>query len=638
MRKILIKFCDYWANDQATVNNILALLNNYYEVEFSNNPEFVFYSCRGTEFLKYDDSIRIFFTDEAVTPDFNFCDYAIGFNRLSFGERYIRKDISVSKQQLKPDINYTNRKFCNFLYSNFANIDDVYYRNEFCSALMKYKYIDCPGKCLNNMPDTIGEQFIGDWCKSIINFQSQYKFTIAFENMIYPGYVTEKLINPFTANSIPIYFGDPDISIDYNTKAFINCCDFNSFEEVIDYIKFLDNDNEAYMDMLKSPAMNQNYEKPCVDKFILHIIEKGINYHRYRVCNGCDIQPYHYFNKLINSFWNNGYKELVNYHCKTQIPNLDDLLYVHKSLTPQYNKIFSRNDNVEIINLSSTYKSYISKFYGELSLHHEKMLANISAISFLRNTVTFVDDANLETRYLDFYNIIKPYRVNDKNKIRVGGNMDGGCVLLQPEQTDVVISAGLTSKSGAYDRDCDFTQLGCIVYQFDKNINSDIEFENINKHNLDIGYMTDYDKSIISISDVITNNNIQDSNPILVMDVEGRELEILERLDDDTLSKFSQIHIEFHGLLQSKKYFQIIQILKKILRFYNPIHIHFHNISKVYAFRNFIVCDVFQISFANKKLYRFDETSEIFPTALDYPNLQSLPDIYIGSFYDILHK
>jgi glyoxylate carboligase len=41
-------------------------------------------------------------------------------------------------------------------------------------------------------------------------FQSEYKFSIAFENNAhrpqYPGYTTEKIMEPMTVNSIPIYW------------------------------------------------------------------------------------------------------------------------------------------------------------------------------------------------------------------------------------------------------------------------------------------------------------------------------------------------------------------------------------------------------------------------------------------------
>ena len=54
------------------------------------------------------------------------------------------------------------------------------------------------------MPGTI------DW-KAKIEFLRAYKFVIAFENGLSPGYNTEKLTHAMEADSMPIYWGDPEI-------------------------------------------------------------------------------------------------------------------------------------------------------------------------------------------------------------------------------------------------------------------------------------------------------------------------------------------------------------------------------------------------------------------------------------------
>ena len=71
-------------------------------------------------------------------------------------------------------------------------------------------------------------------------FESEYKFSIAFENASYSGYTSEKILEAFAAGTVPIYWGDPDIAKVYNSKAFINlnegktlvmCGDFNRSAE-----------------------------------------------------------------------------------------------------------------------------------------------------------------------------------------------------------------------------------------------------------------------------------------------------------------------------------------------------------------------------------------------------------------------
>ncbi len=56
-----------------------------------------------------------------------------------------------------------------------------------------------------------------------------------------PGYTTEKLFDCFKAGTVPIYWGNPEITRDVNPKAFINCNDYeNDFDAVIERVKEID--------------------------------------------------------------------------------------------------------------------------------------------------------------------------------------------------------------------------------------------------------------------------------------------------------------------------------------------------------------------------------------------------------------
>ncbi len=90
-------------------------------------------------------------------------------------------------------------------------------------------------------------------------FIRQYKFTIAFENESCPGYTTEKIIHALAAGSVPIYWGNPDVARLFNPSAFINCHDFSSFEEVVEKILSIDdNDNDYKHYLSASPFAGDN--------------------------------------------------------------------------------------------------------------------------------------------------------------------------------------------------------------------------------------------------------------------------------------------------------------------------------------------------------------------------------------------
>lgn len=229
-----------------------------------DNPDYLIYSCYGFDYLRYD-CIKIFYTAENIRPDFNLCDYAIGFDYLDFGDRYIRFpnyarycnqfDYLIRPRTLTQSDLVKKTGFCNFIYSNaFADPN----RDQFFYLLTKYKKIDSPGKHLNNMTFGAGDRDSADWRTSKVSFQRNYKFSIAFENSYAPGYTTEKIMHAFIADTVPIYWGNPLISREFNPKAFINSHDFDRFEDVIKRIEELDNDDNKYLDMLNEHRFQDN--------------------------------------------------------------------------------------------------------------------------------------------------------------------------------------------------------------------------------------------------------------------------------------------------------------------------------------------------------------------------------------------
>src|SRR5260370_9612863 len=112
----------------------------------------------------------------------------------------------------------TKTRFCNFVYSN-----RVPFREKFFAELSKYKRVDAPGISMNNMAGIdSGNGNSGDRWQRKRAFISQYKFTIAFENSSYPGYHTEKLLDPMMVGSLPIYWGNPSIDRHFNPNSFVN--------------------------------------------------------------------------------------------------------------------------------------------------------------------------------------------------------------------------------------------------------------------------------------------------------------------------------------------------------------------------------------------------------------------------------
>lgn len=295
MKTIKIKYVDVFPGFDQETYYLTKCLRKQFNVAFSEDPDYILYSCFGHEHLKYTDCIKICFLGENIAPDFNLCDYAIAQEKLTFGDRYFWRPTSIDLAAFpelynrvhRTGLNENRNEFCSFVYSN-GDADP--FREQLFQAINQYKPILCGGKLHHNfdLPHIEGNDFRTDR----ISYEKQFKFSIACENSSHPGYCTEKILISFIAGTIPIYWGDPCIKELYNAKAFINVADYPSLDAVVDAIKKVDTTPELYEEMIRQPVFvnGWNYEayEKSFDGFLNHIFSqpKGKAYRRNRVLWG----------------------------------------------------------------------------------------------------------------------------------------------------------------------------------------------------------------------------------------------------------------------------------------------------------------------------------------------------------------
>ena len=257
-KKIKINYVGFWRGFDKENNFFSDILKERYEVEVSEKPDFVFATVFGKPFdyTKYD-CVRILYAGEPFSPDFNAFDYAIAFDRINFEDRYYRypyalmdfekarKVKGLTRQQAEEAL-AQKEYFANFIYSHHSAHGE---REKMLEAMSAYKRVECIGSFMNNMEDgrTVN-RFVDK-----IDFLKKCKFTITGESIGISGFNTEKIVNAFEGDTVPLYFGDPHICEEYNSKAFVNVNDFESIEKAVEKIIELDNDDEAYISMLMEP-------------------------------------------------------------------------------------------------------------------------------------------------------------------------------------------------------------------------------------------------------------------------------------------------------------------------------------------------------------------------------------------------
>ena len=99
--------------------------------------------------------------------------------------------------------------------------------------------------------------------KDKLDFLSRYKFTIAFDNSSHDGYVTEKISDPLSVHSVPIYWGSPRVAEDFDPGCFVNCHDHVDLDEVVERVVAIDRDDDLYRRYLVAPCFRDNALPSC---------------------------------------------------------------------------------------------------------------------------------------------------------------------------------------------------------------------------------------------------------------------------------------------------------------------------------------------------------------------------------------
>ena len=268
---ITINFEGFWPGFDKEHNLFTDILRERYELKISDHPDFLIAapSANPFSYMKYD-CVKIFYSGEPLAPDFNVFDYAIGFDYIQFLDandenRYYRYPLCFyfkdEVERHSHGLTYSQAKealqrkkyFCNFIYGHHSAHGE---REAIFEALQKYKRVESAGSFLNNMPGGGIVPFSDEKLK----FLRLCKFTIACESICYPGFITEKIVDPICADSVPIYYGNPMVEREFNPDAMIFLGSFSSLEEGVERVIEIDQDDELYLKMLMTPKLiSENY-------------------------------------------------------------------------------------------------------------------------------------------------------------------------------------------------------------------------------------------------------------------------------------------------------------------------------------------------------------------------------------------
>lgn len=79
-----------------------------------------------------------------------------------------------------------------------------------------------------------------------------YRFSVCFENDVYPGYVTEKALDAHASQCVPIWRGEDAANI-LNSEAIINASDFTKLGHLVDFIGDVNKSSYLVDDIVSRP-------------------------------------------------------------------------------------------------------------------------------------------------------------------------------------------------------------------------------------------------------------------------------------------------------------------------------------------------------------------------------------------------
>lgn len=101
---------------------------------------------------------------------------------------------------------------------------------------------------------------------------SNYRFMVAMENDLYPGYVTEKLVDSWTAGCIPIWWGLDEAKL-FNPKAILNLASLGSIDKLVRKVEELEANASTYDEMWFQPLVTKPWSLDTVQEEIRNLFD-----------------------------------------------------------------------------------------------------------------------------------------------------------------------------------------------------------------------------------------------------------------------------------------------------------------------------------------------------------------------------
>lgn len=107
-------------------------------------------------------------------------------------------------------------------------------------------------------PVDVFGRYTNKYVDNKIEKSEEYLFSVCFENDIYPGYITEKPLEAWLGDTVPLYWGN-DAAGYLNSSGMINLHDFSSMKDFCSYVGEVFSKKKLYDEIYFQPFLQKTY-------------------------------------------------------------------------------------------------------------------------------------------------------------------------------------------------------------------------------------------------------------------------------------------------------------------------------------------------------------------------------------------
>jgi len=274
---------------------------------------------------------------------------------------------------------------------------------------------------------------------------------------------------------------------------------------------------------------------------------------------------------------------------------------------------------------------------------HDRQMATLlklgNALAYSQADPDTIKATALYRRCAAIVALLTPMDPDGAAFVRVGRDHDGGYVMVDRLQPDIVEAAYGFGIATDTSWDEAIAARGIDVYMFDHTIK--VLPAGLPRCRAFATGITGRRKgpALRTLSELLAEHGHAASRRLIMkMDVEGSEWDVFDEAASEVLDQFSQIVVEYHDLTAAVYSAALLEkvrgVLTKLNRTHQSVHVHANGLRLPLWVGPLVLPDILEVTYVRRTDWegRLSPSRRLFPTDLDMPSDEGSPDIYLGRF------